>query len=375
MKNIKTGIYIRVSTDEQVKYGYSIRAQKEKLINYANIKEWKIYKIYIDEGKSGKNLERTAIKELINDIKNKDVNNVLIYKIDRLTRSTKDLIELIELFKSYNCDFNSLTESIDTSSPTGRMFIKIIGLFAEFERETIVERIKVALERKVKEGYSLCSSTSSYGYERKKGEKIQKINQEESIVVKKIYEMFLNGKTISEIKETLRENKIKTKKNKEWTNKTIINILSNPNYIGNVRYGINTNKYFEKKGKHQKIINLDIYKIVKDKLNNRIRTNKDAYYSNKLQCLCSNKMYTKRTYFKKKCYINYLCKNKDCVIRGLSHNSIDKYLNIKGKNLNQKIDYIQNYIEKIKIISKNKNILILYKGVNPIIKNFTLVKK
>ena len=187
MKEYKTGIYIRVSTDEQAKHGFSIRAQKEKLLNYANIKEWAIYDIYIDEGLSGKNLERPQIQKLLSDIKVKEVNNVLVFKIDRLTRSTKDLIDLIELFQKYNCDFNSLTESIDTSSPTGRMFIKIIGLFAEFERETIGERIKVGLERKVKEGYSLCSSTTSYGYTRKKGQKIQTIDIKEAKIVKQIY--------------------------------------------------------------------------------------------------------------------------------------------------------------------------------------------
>ena len=163
MKKNNTGIYIRVSTEEQVKYGYSINAQKDKLLSFSKIKDWNVYKIYIDEGISGKNLERKEVQNLIEDVKNKIINNVLVYKIDRLTRSTKDLIELIELFNKNDCDFNSLNESIDTTTPTGRMFIKIIGLFAEFERETIVERIKMGLERKVKEGYSISSSTTSYG--------------------------------------------------------------------------------------------------------------------------------------------------------------------------------------------------------------------
>ena len=169
MKKNNTGIYIRVSTEEQAKYGYSIKAQKDKLLSFSKIKDWNVYKIYIDEGISGKNLERKEVQNLIKDVKNKIINNVLVYKIDRLTRSTKDLIELIEIFNKNDCDFNSLNESIDTTTPTGRMFIKIIGLFAEFERETIVERIKMGLERKVKEGYSISSSTTSYGYKKIKG--------------------------------------------------------------------------------------------------------------------------------------------------------------------------------------------------------------
>jgi len=368
MVNIKTGIYIRVSTEEQAKHGFSIRAQSEKLVNYAKIKEWDIYDLYIDEGLSGKNLEREAIKRLINDVRNEKVNNVLVFKIDRLTRSTKDLIDLIELFTKYNCDFNSLTESIDTSSPTGRMFIKIIGLFAEFERETIVERIKIGLERKVIEGYSLCSSTTSYGYIRPKGQKVQKIDRIESKIVKKIYAMYLANKDISDITEELNKTKIKKKKNKLWSNKTVINILKNPNYIGKVRYGINTNKYFEKQGKHQSIIDINDYKKVQLKLNNRLRTKEDAYYSNKLICVCGNKLHTKRTYINNKCYINYVCQNTNCDIKNISHKYLDKYLKIKEKKAKE---YVQRNIKKIIILNKNKYLMIIYNYIN----NFTLIKK
>jgi site-specific DNA recombinase len=138
---MKTGIYVRVSTEEQAKEGFSIRAQQEKLTSYAKVMEWDIYKIYSDEGISGKNItDRPAINEMISDIKSKKIENVLVFKVDRLTRSTKDLSELLELFKEYDCAFNSLMESIDTQSASGRMFLKIIGIFAEFERENIVER-------------------------------------------------------------------------------------------------------------------------------------------------------------------------------------------------------------------------------------------
>ena len=97
-----TGIYIRVSTDEQAKHGYSIRAQKEKLLSYAKLKDWKVHRLYIDEGLSGKDLNRCEVQNLIDDVKEGRVKNVLVFKIDRLTRSTKDLIDLIELFQKYN---------------------------------------------------------------------------------------------------------------------------------------------------------------------------------------------------------------------------------------------------------------------------------
>ena len=151
---LETGIYVRVSTEEQAQEGYSIRAQEQKLRDYAKIKEWPIYKIYIDEGISGKNITaRPAVTEMIDDIEKGRVKNVLVYKIDRLTRSTADLLYLINLFNDYDCAFNSLNESIDTQSATGRMFIKIIGIFAEFERENISERVRLGFERKAREGF------------------------------------------------------------------------------------------------------------------------------------------------------------------------------------------------------------------------------
>ena len=124
---METAIYVRVSTEEQAQEGFSIRAQEQKLKEFAKIKDWSIFKIYMDEGISGKNLtERPAMQEMIADIERGLVKNVLVFKIDRLTRSTADLVYLIDLFSAHNCAFNSLTESIDTQTASGRMFLKII---------------------------------------------------------------------------------------------------------------------------------------------------------------------------------------------------------------------------------------------------------
>jgi len=112
-EKLTTGIYIRVSTEEQAKEGFSINAQKEKLKQYAFARGWDIYDFYIDDGISGKNLsERPEASRLVQDVKDKKINNVLVYKIDRLTRSVKNLMELIELFDVTDCAFNSLMETI-----------------------------------------------------------------------------------------------------------------------------------------------------------------------------------------------------------------------------------------------------------------------
>ena len=120
---------------------------------------------------------------MINDIKKKKVNNVLIYKLDRLTRSVKDLIELIELFEKYQCTFSSQTEKIDTSNAVGRMFIKIIGIFAEFERENLAERVALGYEQKTREG-NYTNTYGVYGYDYLTHNQKLVVNLEEKKLVK-----------------------------------------------------------------------------------------------------------------------------------------------------------------------------------------------
>jgi len=259
---METAIYARVSTEEQAQEGFSIRAQQQKLKEYANVKDWSVYDIYLDEGISGKNLtERPAITRMIADIKAGHVKNVLVFKIDRLTRSTADLVYLIDLFKERDCAFNSLMESIDTSTASGRMFIKIIGIFAEFERENIAERTRVGFERRAREGYTTAAKFASYGYDRAKGQKIQTINVNEAENVRMIFDMYVNqGMSLSGIAKSLNLREIPTKNNSFWTSATVRAVLRNCNYVGNVRYAMyEPKRNFETEGLHKAIISMEIY--------------------------------------------------------------------------------------------------------------------
>jgi len=303
---LATAIYVRVSTDEQAKEGYSIRAQIDKLKNYIQIKDWGFYKVYADEGISGKNItDRPAINELIADIKTGKVNNVLVYKIDRLTRSTKDLIELTEFFNKSKCGFNSLMESIDTQTASGRMFLKIIGIFAEFERENTIERITLACEKKVKEGYTLAGFTTSYGYDREAGDKIQRINHDEAKIVREIFSMYLDGNmSYAAIARNLNHRGIKPKLGKSWHQASIRGVLTNPNYIGKVRYGLDDiDRYFEAEGKHEPIISDELFFSVQKKMGKLKRVSftkrpkDDVYFCGVLYCAeCGERMQTNGEY-------------------------------------------------------------------------------
>jgi len=343
---VSTGIYVRVSTEEQVREGYSIRAQEEKLRAYAKVKDWHIYGVYADEGISGKDIDgRPAIKQLIADITSGKVNNVLIYKVDRLTRSTKNLIELVELFNQHHCAFNSLQEAIDTNSATGRMFLKIVGIFAEFERENLVERVRLGMERKVKEGYSLCSYITSYGYNRENGNKVQEIADDEAEIVRRIFNMYLNDNySYTQIANILNVEKIPTKKEKIWAGETIKGILTNPTHIGKVRYSIeDTTRYFETDGKHEPIIDENTYYQVQEKIGKVKRASRTkhpssaVYFCGVLYCpLCGSKYSTHWSYNKHEivkdgqrptAYPSYRCRNgfrQKCKAKIISHNKVER---------------------------------------------------
>ncbi len=365
---VNTGIYVRVSTEEQAQEGYSIRAQEQKLKDYARIKDWGVYNIYADEGISGKNIvDRPAINSLIEDIKSGKINNVLVFKIDRLTRNTADLITLINLFNEYDCAFNSLSESIDTKTASGRMFVKIIGIFAEFERENIIERTKIGFERKVREGYTLATRVPSYGYDRKNGEKIQTINECEATIVREVFDMFTNQHlTFLEISDILNKRKIPTKENAVWHSRTIKNMLTNCNYVGKVRYATKDEKrHFETEGAHEPIISKELYeetqnliKKIKTKSYTK-RPKEENYFSGVLFCSkCGGRLVTHGSYRKndKGEMIgsnSYRCSNyikHSCNASNVSHNRVERAF----------IDYINNIedftvIDEIEI-EENKNL-------------------
>lgn len=337
---METGIYVRVSTEEQAQEGFSIRAQEQKLKDYVRIKDWSIYKIYADEGISGKDIKgRPAVKEMIADIEAGLVKNVLVFKIDRLTRSTADLIWLVDLFNDHECAFNSLMESIDTQTASGRMFLKIIGIFAEFERENIIERTKVGVERKVKEGYSLCTASASFGYNREKGEKIQTVNEDEANIVRDIFEMFVDGSlTLTDIARRLNLRDVTTKADKTWTSSKVRRVLANVNYIGNVRHHMNDPKHSTKyDGLHETIISEELFEAAQTILNVNKETvvrrppNADKYFAGFLVCAeCGYRMktYNTKKQLKTKVQVNfgYVCGNhtlKTCSVGSMSHKKVE----------------------------------------------------
>lgn len=250
---MNVGIYVRVSTDLQFEKGHSIPEQTDRLTSYCAAKGWNVYKVYTDAGYSGSNTNRPALDEMLSDIHAGLINMVLVYKLDRLSRSQKDTLHLIEEeFLKNNVDFTSMTENFDTSTPLGRAMIGILSVFAQLEREQIKERMAMGNVARAKSGYWRGGSGAPIGYRYVKGQGLE-INEYEAMQIRKVFELFLDGMTFHAIQQYMHERY--TTAYGEWNNAAIVSkILTNSTYIGKVNYAGETYD-----GVHESIIDMDTW--------------------------------------------------------------------------------------------------------------------
>ena len=233
----RAALYIRVSTLEQANEGYSIPAQKERLTAFCKAHDWLIADIYVDSGYSGANLDRPGVQKLIAEVKNCDL--VLVYKLDRLSRSQRDTLYLIEeVFLPAGVDFVSMSESFDTSVPFGRAMIGILSVFAQLEREQIRERTKMGKMARAKEGLWGGGGYLAIGYDYVDGRLV--VNEYEAAQVRKIYDLYLTEVSPKKIAARLRVEGY-TNRYGSWSELSghisVLRILCNDIYLGTLRYG------------------------------------------------------------------------------------------------------------------------------------------
>jgi len=232
---MKCAIYVRVSTDEQVKEGFSIPAQKERLKAFCLSQGWEIVEEYIEEGWSAKNLERPIMQKMLKDIKRNNIDIILVYRLDRLTRSVLDLYNLLKTFDENNVSFKSATEVYDTSTAMGRLFITLVAALAQWERENLGERVRFGIEQMIDEGKKP-GGHSPYGYHFDNNFKCT-IIQNEAAIVNKIYNWYVNGYGYRTIMNRLNEMGVRPRLAKEWNHNSVRQILHNDMYIGVYRWG------------------------------------------------------------------------------------------------------------------------------------------
>lgn len=234
MQNKRAAVYIRVSSQEQAIEGYSIPAQKERLTAYCKAHDWVIADFYIDGGYTGANIQRPGIQKLIAEIDKFDM--VLVYKLDRLSRSQRDTLYLIEeVFLPNGVDFVSMSESFDTSVPFGRAMIGILSVFAQLEREQIKERTIMGRMERAKNGLFHGGIYFPIGYDYDDGKLV--VNEYEATQVRKIYEWYLGGMSPDKIGERLRDEGY-TNRYSSWLNNTSVrSVLTSEVYLGTINFG------------------------------------------------------------------------------------------------------------------------------------------
>ena len=221
-------IYIRVSTVRQAEEGFSLDAQTEHLTNYCKANGYIVYKIYADRGKSGKNTNRPELQQMLSDMREGKFNKILVMKLDRISRSVMDLENLITEMKAYNCDFESATEKLDTDSAMGMMFIRLLGIFAAFERDRKSERINETFAYMVDNGQAI-SWKQPLGYKVEEVDGVKRVvkdkNQEE--MINAMFNHFLQYKSVRSTFKFVKDNY-----NYSSTFHNFMPIFRNPIYIG-----------------------------------------------------------------------------------------------------------------------------------------------
>jgi len=222
----KTALYIRVSTDAQYEEGYSVDAQKQKLEQYCKLKDITDYEFYIDGGWSGSNIDRPEIKRLMDEIIGGKVGAVIVYKLDRLSRSQKDTIFMLEeVFNPYNCSFVSLNENFDTTTPYGKAMIGILSVFAQLERENIRERTRMGMYERVKSGYWMGGGRVPFGYDYDANRDIL-VPNEHAEDVRQIFDLYLQGYSTTALAKMFDVS----------GDKQITNILDRITYLGKINF-------------------------------------------------------------------------------------------------------------------------------------------
>lgn len=239
---------MRVSTENQLE-NYSIDEQIDRLKAYCKAKDYTIYKIYTDGGFSGGNTNRPALQQMITDIGQNKVAAVVVYKLDRLSRSQKDTLTLIEdTFLANDIDFVSVCENFDTSTPFGRAMIGILSVFAQLEKDQITERFTMGRIGRSKSGFFHGGGNAPKGYRFINGELI--VDDYEALQIREIFSRFISGESINAISKTMSK-----QYGEIWNNANkISNVIKNSIYYGKIKF-----KEQEYDGQHKAIIDQDIY--------------------------------------------------------------------------------------------------------------------
>src|SRR5271169_352762 len=249
-------LYTRVSSRNQLDGDYgSMETQRERLEAYCKSQDnYVVHRVYEDGAFSAETTDRPALKQMLADIRAGKVNCVLAYKIDRLTRSVKDFHLLMDIFDKYNVKFVSITQSLDTQHPMGRLLRNILLDFAQFEREMTADRTRDKMHQRAQKGL-WNGGHAPYGYTAK--DKHLVINREEAERVQFMFRYFADTPSLSRLRNEAHRLGWNSRSGKRWGKTALDQILRNPIYCGLIRF--NDQRF---KGGHQALIEEAVFNKV-----------------------------------------------------------------------------------------------------------------
>lgn len=283
---MKVAIYCRVSTLEQKEKGYSIDEQQRKLKSFCEINDWTIYNTYIDPGFSGGNLDRPAFKELMNDMDKFDL--VLVYKLDRMTRNVRDLLDTLDKFEKNDVAFRSATEVYDTTNAMGRLFVTLVGAMAEWERTTITERTTMGRRAAAKKGIPV--SRVPFFYDKRDGKLYP--NKYKEVIDFAVNEV-IKGTSVREITNQLNHSQYKPPSGKLWYKNMILSALKSPIARGHSVY-----EDILVENTHDPVISDEDYNIIQQRISERTNSKTikhPAIFKTKIVCPNCNSRLTMGT--------------------------------------------------------------------------------
>jgi site-specific DNA recombinase len=363
---LRAAIYCRVSTDEQARHGFSLEAQQESCMRYIKDFGHDLFKIYVDDGYSAKNMNRPALQEMLEDIRNKQIDIIIIWRLDRLTRRALDGLRMVdELFTKHGVSFATITERHDLTTAQGRWMFTVSLANAQNERELIGERVSFGQAKKAANGRRV-SLGAVYGYDKVNGKLV--INETEANIVKQIFNWYVyKGWGYGKIASQLNADEVPAKKT-QWVHSTIKGILYNVTYIGKNAWTPKNADTIVNDGEHDAILEVDLFSLAQDRLKRRggLEMSRSSYhfpFSSIVKCgTCGASYHANKT---KKAsdtnsYVNYRCANRKpgkCKEPDIAEIKLQKLFFEYFRNLTLEVQEITPPLsdDQVKIMQKEKS--------------------
>lgn len=316
---MKAAAYCRVSTDDQAINGYSLEAQRDECVKHLLKRGYNDYEIYVDDGYSAKDMNRPALSRMLEDVKAKKINYIVFWALDRLSRDPIDgLVMCRETFYKNGIKFASITEEIDMDTADGEMMLTIRLSMARAERRRISERTKIGYAKRAQLGHRN-SPSRPYGYDIGPN-LVLTVNEEEKLIVQKIYNWYISGWGTHHIERELNIMGLPSPRGKSnWNMTAVRHILRNISYLGYNHWKPRSAPEESRiivKGDHEPIIDEDTFNKAQELMRRRVqkemnRSSNHFYFSTILKCaLCGSPYYGNAFYQKGKRLVQYHCAGK-----------------------------------------------------------------